>query len=33
MIAARDASEADDKSLEKLRKKRDAWMSELLIDN
>lgn len=33
LIAARDASEADDKSLEKLRKKRDAWMNELLIDN
>ena len=30
LIAARDASEADDKSLEALRKKRDAWMSELL---
>lgn len=33
LIAARDASEADDKSLEKLRKKRDAWMNELLIDD
>lgn len=33
LIAARDASEADDKSLEKLRKKRDAWMSELMIDD
>jgi hypothetical protein len=31
LIAARDASEADDKSLEALRKKRDAWMNELLI--
>ena len=30
LIAARDASEADDKSLEALRKKRDAWMSALL---
>ena len=30
LIAARDASEADDKSLETLRKKRDAWMNELL---
>lgn len=33
LIAARDTSEADDKSLEKLRKKRDAWMSELMIDD
>jgi hypothetical protein len=30
LIAARDASEADDKSLETLRKKRDAWMKDLL---
>lgn len=33
LIAARDASEADDKSLEKLRKKRNAWMKELMIDD
>ncbi len=33
LIAMRDTSEADDKSLELLRKKRDAWMSELMIDD
>ena len=30
LMIARDASAADDKSLEALRKKRDAWMEELL---
>ena len=30
LAAARDASEADDKSLKSLRKKRDAWMKDLL---
>ena len=30
LVAARDNSEADDKSLEALRKKRDAWVKDLL---